>query len=106
MLFCPKCGSLMKPFEDKKGRVLKCPNCNHINKKKEEVKLTETSKESAKIDVIEETPQIYSKVLEECPKCKNKECEYWLRQMRGADEAPTKFFRCLKCKYTWKDEDR
>ena len=39
-----------------------------------------------------------------CPKCGHKEAETWQRQIRGADEPMTHFFRCVKCKYTWREQ--
>ena len=38
-----------------------------------------------------------------CPKC-NAQGAYWhLRQTRAADEATTRFYRCTKCKHTWRE---
>jgi len=42
------------------------------------------------------------KTNEECPKCKHKEAYYWLVQTRAADEAATRFFKCVKCMHTWR----
>ncbi|MBD3310349.1 transcription factor S, partial [Candidatus Woesearchaeota archaeon] len=39
----------------------------------------------------------------ECPKCHNKEAYYWEVQTRAADEPPTKFLKCTKCKHIWRD---
>ncbi len=39
----------------------------------------------------------------ECQKCGNKLAEWWLRQTRGADEPETRFFRCTKCRHTWRE---
>ena len=43
------------------------------------------------------------KVKEICPKCNHNEAETWQMQTRSADEPSTHFFRCLKCKYTWRE---
>jgi DNA-directed RNA polymerase subunit M len=43
------------------------------------------------------------KVKETCPKCDNNEAETWQMQTRSADEPSTHFFRCLKCKFTWRE---
>ena len=40
---------------------------------------------------------------EECPKCKHGKAYYWLVQTRAGDEPETRFFRCEKCKHTWRD---
>jgi len=41
----------------------------------------------------------------ECPKCGNMEAYWWMLQTRRADEPPTRFFRCTKCGYTWREYD-
>ena len=40
-----------------------------------------------------------------CPKCGNTKAEWWLQQTRSADEAETRFLRCLECKHTWREYD-
>ncbi|MCD6114052.1 MAG: transcription factor S, partial [Thermoprotei archaeon] len=39
----------------------------------------------------------------ECPKCGNREAYVWMMQTRAADEPPTRFYRCTKCGYTWRE---
>lgn len=38
-----------------------------------------------------------------CSKCGNKGAYWHLRQTRSADEATTRFYRCTKCKNTWRE---
>ena len=38
-----------------------------------------------------------------CEKCGNKAAYYWTQQTRGADEPETRFFKCTKCEYTWRE---
>jgi len=40
-----------------------------------------------------------------CPECKNRTAYWWLRQLRSADESETRFFKCTKCAYTWREYD-
>jgi DNA-directed RNA polymerase subunit M len=40
-----------------------------------------------------------------CPNCGHRIAEWWLRQLRSADESEVRFFRCIKCKYTWREYD-
>jgi transcription factor S, archaeal len=40
-----------------------------------------------------------------CPECKNREAYWWLRQLRSADESETRFFKCTKCAFTWREYD-
>ncbi|CAI5537536.1 unnamed protein product [Closterium sp. Naga37s-1] len=42
-----------------------------------------------------------AKVNEICPKCGNKEMEYYTMQLRSADEGQTVFYECTKCKYKY-----
>ena len=103
MIFCKKCGSILKPAETKKGKVMKCFNCNFTSSDND-VKLTEQVVHK-KIEVIEEKAEVYSKTKEKCPKCGHEESYYWLVQTRAGDEAETKFHKCCKCEHTWRDYD-
>jgi len=38
-----------------------------------------------------------------CSKCGNRGAYWHLRQTRSADEATTRFYRCTKCKNTWRE---
>lgn len=104
MEFCPKCGAMMLPNGDK----FQC-KCGHTKSlTKEEVNQYEvTEKVDAKDNVIMKGEEINTlpttKVT--CPKCGNDKASWWLQQTRSADEAETRFLRCLKCKHTWREYD-
>ncbi len=51
---------------------------------------------------IEDT---FPKMKADCPKCKNNEVWWWTEQTRAADEPETSFFRCTKCRHTWREYD-
>ncbi len=51
----------------------------------------------------EDKISVLPKVKEICPKCDHNEAETWQIQTRSADEPSTHFFRCLKCKFTWRE---
>ena len=55
------------------------------------------------IEVVEEKNTIDPIVDAECPKCGNMKAEYWEIQTRSADEPPTRFHRCTKCRHTWRE---
>jgi len=50
----------------------------------------------------EDRISVLLKVKNNCPKCGHKEAETWQIQMRSSDEPATHFFRCIKCKHTWR----
>lgn len=99
-MFCDKCGSLMLP----KNGMLVCTKCKAEKKISGEFKLTSESKKEDRLLIVEgENIKTKPTTRAECPKCKNMEAEWWLRQTRKADEAETRFFRCTKCKFTWRE---
>ena len=103
MMFCPKCGSLLMPKKEGRKVIVKC-SCGYKSKDnvdttiKEEIKQEESIK--APVDGEFETLPITDA---ECPKCKHKKAYFWEVQTRAADEAPTKFLKCEKCKHIWRD---
>lgn len=50
-----------------------------------------------------ESQEALPTIEKECEKCGNNEAIWWMLQTRSADEPTTQFFRCTKCKYTWRD---
>lgn len=42
-------------------------------------------------------------VNEDCEKCSNNVAYWWTEQTRSSDEPETQFFRCTKCKHTWRE---
>ena len=103
MKFCPKCGGLMVP---KSPKTLECPKCKIkvrtdglvIKEKLDKPKAIKKSRGKPK--EIEDT---VATTEAECPKCKNKEAYWWSIQTRAADEPETQFYRCTKCRYTWRE---
>ncbi len=102
MMFCPKCGSMLKPKSTANGKVMGC-TCGFVDKKPAAIKFEEKKKEEIKYDVVEEVQSAYPIVDAECPKCKNNKAISWSQQMRAGDEPETQFFRCTKCDHTWRD---
>ncbi len=100
MVFCPKCGGILKLT--KQPGVLECSKCKTKVKLKAAKISSNVIKKEKREGVLEET-NVLPKTKERCPKCGNNEAYYWLQQTRAADEAATKFLRCTKCGYTWRD---
>ncbi len=103
VVFCEKCKNLMLP----KGNVLVCTNCGEEkpieNKEEYKVVRKEKKKRERMLLLEDEDVQTLPRTKAECPKCGNMEAEWWLLQTRKADESETRFFRCTKCKYTWRE---
>jgi transcription factor S len=56
-----------------------------------------------RIAVVKSSEDDVHPVIEmKCPKCKHKKAYFWTMQTRSADESETKFYKCVKCKYTWR----
>jgi transcription factor S len=104
MLFCPKCGSLLRPKVDGKKKKLFC-SCGYSSNEidnatiKEEVIKTDT----ARVEVVHKDIETMPLVDMQCPKCKHPKSYFWEIQTRAADEPATKFYKCEKCKHIWRD---
>lgn len=100
MEFCPKCGAVLIQKRKRDG----CPRCNYSSKDK--IKLTTSEKIGKKEEIgllTEKDMQILPVTSEKCRKCRNKEAYFWTVQTRSGDEAETKFFKCTKCEFTWRE---
>lgn len=99
MEFCPKCGSVLLN-SDKKS---KCVNCGYVAEKVN-LESAEKGKVKSEIAVIDDGEGEVHPIMEaKCPKCGNKEAYFWMLQTRAGDEASTRFFKCTKCKHTWRE---
>ncbi|MGM5481119.1 MAG: transcription factor S [Nanobdellota archaeon] len=105
MMFCPKCGSLLKT-KQQKGKPVKYCSCGYTGKLKEdEAKISEAvEQKNNEIEVVDKNSVAVHPLTDaECPKCGHDKAYYWLKQTRAGDEPETKFFKCEKCDYTWRD---
>ena len=100
MEFCPKCGSIIVITEKRIG----CASCRYKPKKKPKIEISEEIKKNESVAVIKDSggDEIYPVIDEKCIKCKNKKAYFWTKQTRAADETETKFYKCTKCKHTWR----
>ncbi len=108
--FCPECSSLLRRGNviDKTFLICKCGYEKEFETNADEIKKTiQKKKEALKENLIvvseEDKISVNLKVKEKCPKCAHKEAEAWQEQTRSGDEPSTSFFRCLKCKFTWRE---
>lgn len=112
MEFCPKCGSMMKPKREENKIILYCSSCGFskpLGGEASSYKFVSEIKHAPDktMVVIDESklPKVLPTIRIECPKCGNMEAYWWMVQTRRADESPTRFFRCTKCGYTWREYD-
>jgi len=111
MLFCPKCGSLLKTRQEGNAKVLAC-SCGYVQRA--EGTITDRKAPPAPEPVHHEQKDegIASEDDEHlpltdavCPKCKHHRAHFWLIQTRAGDESETKFLKCEKCHHTWREYD-
>ncbi|MCE4603737.1 MAG: transcription factor S [Aeropyrum sp.] len=109
--FCPKCGSVMYPRKRSSETLFVCPSCGYeetVEGGSEAYRMKVTVKKSPrdKIVVIEDDNPGGAQVLKgsvTCPKCGHDEVLFWMMQTRSADEPMTRFYRCRRCRYTWRE---
>ncbi len=102
--FCKKCGFIMLPEKKKTSVSLRCRKCSYSTKKGvHEIKLMEKRKTSKAVVVLEKNETPLPIIDMQCPRCSNPKAYYWMQQTRSADEPPTQFFRCVKCKHVWRE---
>jgi len=100
MEFCLKCGSVL----EEKRKNFRCVRCGYGAKKKIKIESNEKIKETKEIGIVtEKDTDVFPVVANNCPKCDHKEAYFWTSQTRSGDEAETRFFKCVKCKYTWRE---
>ena len=99
MEFCPKCGGMILVENGKAS----CTRCRYKPKKKPKIQASEKVEKGAGVVVVKEEENTTDPVVEiKCPKCKNKKAYFWTTQTRASDESETKFYKCTKCKHTWR----
>ena len=101
MMFCPKCGSLMKPDGDE----WVCESCGYhsgINQE-EEMVIVEKAHEKETIVLADEDKNLTLDPYVVCPKCGNRGASWIMMQTRSADEPETRIYTCVKCGYRWRE---
>ena len=102
--FCEKCGSIMVPIKKGKTSYIRCRGCGREQKKEVKgLKIIEAQQKKKGVVVLEKDPILLPLTDKECAKCEHGRAYWWLQQTRSADEPPTQFFRCEKCKHTWRE---
>ena len=103
MKFCPKCEVKLK----KSDSGLQCSKCGYTEREKIIQKKKIITKEEPDFSLLafegNEGEDTNPTVKIDCEKCGHGEAVAWMFQTRSADEPTTRFYRCQKCKYTWRD---
>ena len=104
MEFCPKCGKMLVPKEENGEVYLVCPVCGFRKKAEEDSYVTTEKKkeEHEGVAVNAEKPNL-PVTSARCPKCGNDKAYFWTEQTRAADEPQTRFYKCTKCGYVWRE---
>ena len=103
MKFCPKCEVKLK----KSDSGLECSKCGYIEGEKVTKKKKTITEDEPDFSLLtfegNEGEDTNPTVKIDCEKCGHGEAVAWMFQTRSADEPTTRFYRCQKCKYTWRD---
>jgi len=102
MQFCTKCGTVLV----KKRLRYSCPKCGKAVKGKIKIKTSEKMAEKTKVGLLKEKDaNVWPVTSAICPnpKCKNTKAYFWTAQKSTMNEEEVRFFRCTKCKKTWRE---
>jgi len=100
MEFCPKCGAVLVEKRKNYG----CPRCTYSAKGKTKIQTSEKITEKKEVAVVsEKSAEVYPIIEKPCKKCKNNHVYFWTIQTRSSDEAETKFFKCTRCEFLWRE---
>jgi len=108
--FCPDCSGLLRRNNNGGELFLTC-RCGYeesLVKNSDDIEKNIAEKKKALEENLivvpeEEKISVHPKVKKTCSKCGHGIAEAWQEQTRSADEPSTSFFRCLKCKFTWRE---
>jgi DNA-directed RNA polymerase subunit M len=90
-------------FPGKEGE-LECKRCQTTSVS-EGTPTVVAERVNKEIVIMEEADGILPTTDAKCPKCGHGKAEWQSRQMRAADEAPTRIYRCVECRHTWREND-
>jgi DNA-directed RNA polymerase subunit M len=102
MKFCPKCEVRLK--KNNNTSSISCPKCGY-SESGSKVTKKETKEEQPELNILAENEgkETLPSIKIDCEKCGNNEAVWWMLQTRSADEPTTQFYRCTKCRHTWRN---
>lgn len=108
--FCPRCRGILKPRKEGDKNILVCTRCGYTLESSESVSIKVSSRiehsSKEKMVVIDNEIDVSKLPVTKdvtCKKCGAHEAYYWMIQTRAADEPPTRFYKCIKCGYVWRE---
>ncbi|MEM2592770.1 MAG: transcription factor S, partial [Thermofilaceae archaeon] len=107
MEYCPSCGNLLLPRRKDGQVVIVCQRCGYEKtvSNPSAYRVTRQARHGPGDTILvidhEVSVETLPKAKVECPRCGHLEAYYWEAQTRAGDEPATRFFRCVKCGYTW-----
>ncbi|KAI1323308.1 hypothetical protein F5Y16DRAFT_350191 [Xylariaceae sp. FL0255] len=108
LLFCPECSNILTVAPDPNGRNrMECRTCPYQWAIIEPMYSRRHFKQKEREDVFgganawDDT----DKAPVQCPNgnCSGKEAAFYQVQIRSADEPMTSFYRCMTCKFQWRE---
>lgn len=102
MEFCDECGSMMVSNDGK----WVCNSCGHEQPRDEEQTYVVTEGQEVG-EIIESSQEDTGLPTTEvtCPECGHNRAQWYLQQIRSADESETRFLICTNCSHKWREDD-
>ena len=92
------------PKKEDGKTILHCMKCGAKEiAQSVEIKEKKVKKEKEDIEVVDNEHEAMSSVEADCPKCGNDKAYFFTQQTRASGEPETKFYKCTKCRHTWRD---
>ncbi len=101
MKYCPKCKEIMSLKQIDNQLFYVCDSCGYKEPYDTSNLYVDVVREE-RVLVLQKDTTAEPTVKVECPKCGNDEAYTWIVQTRSGDEGGTVFYRCTRCKYTWR----
>ncbi len=105
-MFC-ECGGLWTTKRTKEGRVMVCNNCGNTRPLTNlHMRFQAKNTENMQTVVIEQdrSDEQMPEITITCPKCGYTRAKYWTDVLQTDEYDETTFYRCMKCKYIWKED--
>eukprot|EP00397_Hematodinium_sp_SG-2012_P068236 GEMP01109702.1.p1 GENE.GEMP01109702.1~~GEMP01109702.1.p1 ORF type:complete len:106 (+),score=20.63 GEMP01109702.1:53-370(+) len=103
-LFCPSCANLL--VLEPSMNSFTCRACPYQFQVQEKLGVKITLK-TRQVDDVLGGPEAWEGVEQmsaNCPECSAQKAYFMQMQTRSADEPMTTFYKCVTCKYMWKED--